>query len=82
MGGYPRIGCIISPDIPAIAQLKTGKKIRFKFISRDDANKIVSEDGKELETITQRCSEPILDPQKNTDLMDLNLIGGAIWAKD
>ena len=40
MGGYPRIGCIISPDIPAIAQLKTGKKIRFKFISRDDANKI------------------------------------------
>ena len=82
MGGYPRIGCIIPPDIPAIAQLKTGKKIRFKFISRDDANKIVSEDGKELETITQRCSEPILDPQKITNLMDLNLIGGAIWAKD
>ena len=55
MGGYPRIGCLISPDIPAIAQLKSGKKIKFKFISRDEANKIVSEDGKKLETITQRC---------------------------
>tara|TARA_B110000008_G_scaffold59703_1_gene59158 strand:+ start:1022 stop:2023 length:1002 start_codon:yes stop_codon:yes gene_type:complete len=82
MGGYPRIGCLISPDIPAIAQLKSGKKIKFKFISRDEANKIVSEDGKKLETITQRCSEPIRDPQKITDLMDLNLIGGAVWAKD
>ena len=52
------------------------------FISRDEANKIVSEDAKKLETITQRCSEPIRDPQKITDLMDLNLIGGAVWAKD
>jgi allophanate hydrolase len=82
MGGYPRIGCIIPPDIPAIAQLKTGKKVKFKFISRDEANTIVSEDGKKLEIVKQRCSEPIRDPQKITDLMDLNLIGGAVWAKD
>ena len=52
------------------------------FISSDHAGFKLKEEIKKLETITQRCSEPIRDPQKITDLMDLNLIGGAVWAKD
>ena len=82
MGGYPRIGCIIPPDLPAIAQLKTGRTIKFKFISRDEANRIASKDRKCLEIIKERCFEPIRDPQKMADLLNFNLIDGAVWAKN
>ena len=82
MGGYPRIGCIIPPDLPAIAQLKPNKKVKFKFIAREEANRIVAEDAKSLEIIKQRCSAPIRDPEKMEDLLDFNLIDGAVWAKD
>ena len=82
MGGYPRIGCIIPPDLPAIAQLKTGRIVKFKFISRDEANRITSTDRKGLEIIKERCLEPIRDPPKMADLRNFNLIDGAVWAKD
>ena len=82
MGGYPRIGCIIPPDLPAIAQLKTGRTVKFKFISRDEANSIASKDLKCLEIIKERCLEPIRDPQNMADLLNFNLIDGAVWAKN
>ena len=82
MGGYPRIGCIIPPDLPAIAQLKTGRIVKFKFISRDEANRITSNDRKCLEIIKERCLESIRDPQKMADLLNFNLIDGAVWAKN
>ncbi len=82
MGGYPRIGCIIPPDLPAIAQLEPNKKVKFKFITREEANRIVAEDTKSLELIKRRCSAPIRDPEKMEDLLDFNLIDGAVWARD
>lgn len=36
-GGYPKIGQIISVDLPLISQLKQGQKLRFKEISLLDA---------------------------------------------
>lgn len=36
-GGYPRVAEVASVDLPLIAQLKPGDKLRFRFISLDDA---------------------------------------------
>lgn len=39
-GGYPKIGQVASVDLPLIAQLKPGDRIRFKEISLEEAQKI------------------------------------------
>lgn len=36
-GGYPRIGEVASVDLPLIAQLKPGDRLRFHLVSLDDA---------------------------------------------
>ncbi|OKL36021.1 biotin-dependent carboxyltransferase family protein [Domibacillus mangrovi] len=39
-GGYPRIAQIATVDLPAIAQLKPGEKIRFKEITLEEAEQL------------------------------------------
>jgi antagonist of KipI len=36
-GGYPRVGEVASVDLPLVAQLKPGDRIRFRLASVDDA---------------------------------------------
>lgn len=36
-GGYPRVGELASVDLPLVAQLKPGDRLRFRFISLEDA---------------------------------------------
>jgi antagonist of KipI len=36
-GGYPRVGEVASVDLPLIAQLKPGDRLRFRLISLEDA---------------------------------------------
>jgi antagonist of KipI len=42
-GGYPRIGEVASVDLPLIAQLKPGDRLRFRFISLDEAHRLYLE---------------------------------------
>lgn len=46
-GGYPKIANVISVDLPLLAQLKPGDKIRFKEISLEEAQTLYL--AKELE---------------------------------
>lgn len=39
-GGYPRIGTVASVDLPLIAQLKPGDRVRFRPISLADAQRL------------------------------------------
>jgi antagonist of KipI len=39
-GGYPRIGEVASVDLPLIAQLKPADRVRFRFISLDEAQRL------------------------------------------
>jgi antagonist of KipI len=39
-GGYPRVGEVASVDLPLIAQLKPGDRLRFRFISLEDAQSL------------------------------------------
>jgi antagonist of KipI len=36
-GGYPRVGEVASVDLPLIAQLKPGDRLRFRYVSLEDA---------------------------------------------
>jgi antagonist of KipI len=39
-GGYPRIGAVASVDLPLVAQLKPGDRLRFRPVSLDEAQRL------------------------------------------
>jgi antagonist of KipI len=47
-GGYPRIGEVASIDLPLIAQLKPGDRLRFRDISLDEAQRLYLVQEQEL----------------------------------
>jgi antagonist of KipI len=47
-GGYPRIGEVASVDLPLIAQLKPGDRLRFRLISLDEAQRLYLDQEQEL----------------------------------
>jgi antagonist of KipI len=47
-GGYPRIGEVASVDLPLIAQLKPADRVRFRFISLDEAQRLYLAAEREL----------------------------------
>ncbi|ANU09139.1 allophanate hydrolase subunit 2 [Planococcus antarcticus DSM 14505] len=50
-GGYPKIGQIISVDLPLISQLKQGQRLRFKEISLADAQQRLIEQEQSIQKI-------------------------------
>lgn len=40
-GGYPKIGQVISADLPRLAQLQPGNKIQFEIVSIDKAERLL-----------------------------------------
>jgi len=54
-GGYPRIGHVITNDLPKLAQLSPGTSISLKKISHHDAEKMVISLEHQLRTIQQSC---------------------------
>ena len=38
-GGYPKIGQVITADLPSLAQLRPGATIQFKEVSHEEAEK-------------------------------------------
>ena len=51
LGGYPKIAQIASVDIPLLAQLPAGGKIRFREISLPEAEQLSSARIRELRLI-------------------------------
>ncbi|MGR3513455.1 MAG: 5-oxoprolinase subunit C family protein [Paracoccaceae bacterium] len=78
MGGYPRIGTVISADLPAIAQAPPGAKLQFRFIPMDEAEALWQSDEAAL-AATQKALEPLVrDPHAMRDLLSYELIGKPI----
>jgi len=50
-GGYPKIGTVISIDIPKLAQAKPGDKVRFHQIKEDEAITELRQYEKQIEDI-------------------------------
>jgi antagonist of KipI len=54
-GGYPRIGHIISADLPILAQLSANDKIRFELISLKEAEELLCNFENELNFFKIGC---------------------------
>ncbi|WP_174612934.1 biotin-dependent carboxyltransferase family protein [Virgibacillus ihumii] len=50
-GGYPKIGQVITADLPVMAQLKPGEKIYFNEIQHSEAQALLVESEKEFEQL-------------------------------
>ena len=47
-GGYPRLGEVASIDLPLVAQLKPGDRLRFRLVSVDEAQQLYLAQEREL----------------------------------
>ena len=47
-GGYTKIATVISTDLPRVAQLKPGDRVRFKLISIEEAHRLLKEQEERL----------------------------------
>ncbi len=56
-GGYTKIATIISTDLPKVAQLKPGDRVRFKPISIEEAHLLLREQEKRLKEFKQMIQE-------------------------
>jgi antagonist of KipI len=55
-GGYPRLGNIISTQLPALAQMKTGDKIQFRLITHLEAENLILKQQQHLLQLQIACN--------------------------
>ena len=68
-GGYPKLGCVITADLPLLAQLKAGDRVRFRPVSAAAAQAVYRRQRKALIDLKKQFSapwepaaEPLLEP--------------------
>ncbi len=64
-GGYPKIGNVITADLPKIAQAKPGDQIRFQKVTMKEAQKAYRAMQTELEEMQRTLIKPIEEPQRD-----------------
>ncbi len=75
-GGYPRIGTVIPPDLPMVAQARAGEAMRFRFISRTEALAAYRAFHAHLVGLPGATRPLLRDPHDIPDLLAYQLIGG------
>ncbi len=64
-GGYTKIATVISTDIPLMAQLKPGNKVRFERIDLQEAHRLLREYEDKISAIKSYVSSNQLEPGKS-----------------
>ena len=62
-GGYPKLGCVISADLPLLAQLKARDKVRFRPVSVAAAQAVYRRQQKALDKLEKRLALPSPEPE-------------------
>ena len=57
-GGYAKIACVASVDLPQLVQCKPGHRIRFKAVTVQEAQKLYLEELKELDAMRRTVHQP------------------------
>ena len=78
MGGYPRLGTVISADLAIVAQAPPGATLRFRFVLLDEALQARRARAVEIAGLPDRIVPLSRDPHDMTDLLSYELISGAI----
>ncbi|PWC48347.1 biotin-dependent carboxyltransferase family protein [Azospirillum sp. TSA6c] len=82
-GGYPKIACVVGPDVAALAQMRPGERLRFAAVDAAEAGRIQARhrelvDG--LPALLQSAGGFAL--YDSGRLLGFNLIGGAVTGWD
>jgi allophanate hydrolase subunit 2 len=77
-GGYPRIGTVIPPDLPLLAQTAAGAALQFAFVTLDAALNLHRQDLLARKSLVSKCQPRLRDPAQIADLLSYQLISGAI----
>ena len=77
-GGYPRIGTVIPPDLPLVAQARPGDLINFRFIDHDEAIAAHDNFQSRQANMPQAVRPLVRNPHDIPDLLAYQLIGGAV----
>lgn len=81
-GGYPRIGSVLPADLPRIAQAGPGARVRFKYVSLDEAVDIERRERDRRKHLRSTVHPLIRDPHDIADLLSYQLISGATAGDD
>jgi len=80
-GGYPKIACVIAPDVAALAQFRPGAKLRFQAVSAEEAtaaHRAFAELIGNLPALMETAIPGgVMDSER---LLSLNLIDGIVLA--
>jgi allophanate hydrolase subunit 2 len=81
-GGYPKIGVVISADLPALCRLRPGRELSFSAVDYDEARRA----ARELEAWIARAKNGMREVAGRSvvnigALFEHNLIGGVVDAK-
>ncbi|KLN60385.1 hypothetical protein WH96_11560 [Kiloniella spongiae] len=81
IGGYPKIGAVITADLPLLGQLMPGNEIGFQLVSLEEAQAARKTRKSELEraisSVQDYFGEGVMDLKA---LYEVNLIGGVVNA--
>lgn len=58
VGGYPKIGCVITADLPLLAQLKPGDQVRFQPVGIEQAQSAYLQQRQQLALLQKNLSAP------------------------
>ncbi|KKK69754.1 hypothetical protein LCGC14_2930880, partial [marine sediment metagenome] len=81
-GGYPRIGTVIPDDLPRVAQAAPGEKLRFRFVTLDEALAAHRPEPARLADYRGKLRALVRDPADIPDLLSYQLISGAITGRE
>lgn len=67
-GGYTKLGTVISVDIPKIAQTFAGSRLYFKYVTVDEAQELLAQEGEELHRLESELNkaQPPVRQQERT----------------
>ncbi|MEX0307886.1 MAG: biotin-dependent carboxyltransferase family protein [Ruegeria sp.] len=81
-GGYPRIATVLPCDMPRAAQTPAGARVRFEFVTLEQAVALQSAYEADLARLPGRVEPLVRDPHDIPDLLSYQLISGMISATD
>lgn len=81
-GGYPRIGTVIPADLPRVVQAGIGAKLRFVFVSAEEATEIARVERGRLSNLGQTRERLVTRVEDVPDLLTRQLISGVTRGDD
>ncbi|MBY6090835.1 biotin-dependent carboxyltransferase family protein [Maritimibacter alkaliphilus] len=82
IGGYPRIGTVIGPDLARVAQAPLGAQLRFQRIGIDEADRLAATHAARLKTLRRSAKPLVRDPASIPDLLAYTLISGVTAGRE